>query len=587
MSYARNLARLARLGIHSFPDIDSLRNMQIYGAAPPAAVDLVSHAQGTGLGGGLFDWIAGSTAADDNGHVIQLANHVGSGRYHRRDPHTTKPENFGALGDGVRDDWAEVTAAQEVDGMEVIYSSMYGVSKPVKLNGSKFHRGLHSPKADVKGVNAGLVAVGAFPATVALSDVAACPAPLCYVEGADLAHVYGDQRANLFHLALDCAYNAPGGLIVAATAQSLMTRVEVRRHNAFGVCFAGTQNAQVDKMFIGDGMGHSLIVCNGAANNIFISWNCSGFSENGIRMDSMPDYPNGVSKRFGYSGARNNKFYGGLIERVYGGSSKALFHLAVAKDNIFDSMNPYCSDKITGPACGVIVEAASVHNYFNKMHFQADGRGVQTPVAVLDEGDSNSYVDCRFGIFGKAGGGDMDALIEAHNRTVVRGLSYSNVDATKYVKWAGGGSYSQITYEPKDAVSNALPDMSKIDAFVTYAVASDGPAYYDNTNDRWLPLLHKGTYTKPDGATTVAIPFGIAVLNCNDSAPCTVTEITDGVVGQILHIIFQKTNTTLQDSAGGVDKMNFKTPGDYTPTGLRSTVTLFKTSTTWRQIGDS
>ena len=84
MSYARNLARLARIGIPVFANAAAVRSMTIYGNLPPLTVETRGALVDGDEGGGTWDWDATSTDADTLGTVLQVASHTGPGRYKRR-----------------------------------------------------------------------------------------------------------------------------------------------------------------------------------------------------------------------------------------------------------------------------------------------------------------------------------------------------------------------------------------------------------------------------------------------------------------------------------------------------------------------
>ena len=81
MSYARNLARLARTGAPTVETAQALRDMPIYGGLYPKRVQTLG-ALAAGDGGGLaYRWDAESTADDLIGAALLPAGHVGAGRF--------------------------------------------------------------------------------------------------------------------------------------------------------------------------------------------------------------------------------------------------------------------------------------------------------------------------------------------------------------------------------------------------------------------------------------------------------------------------------------------------------------------------
>jgi len=64
-------------------------------------------------GGGTFYWSASSADADDNGITILPTGHTGNGRWKRVYSGSVTPEYFGAVGDGVTNDYAAIQAAED------------------------------------------------------------------------------------------------------------------------------------------------------------------------------------------------------------------------------------------------------------------------------------------------------------------------------------------------------------------------------------------------------------------------------------------------------------------------------------------
>lgn len=81
MTYARNLARLARQGAPVVDTAQALRDMPIYGGLFPKAVQTLGvYSPGDG-GGQTWAWDAASTAADNLGTVLLPTGHTGAGRW--------------------------------------------------------------------------------------------------------------------------------------------------------------------------------------------------------------------------------------------------------------------------------------------------------------------------------------------------------------------------------------------------------------------------------------------------------------------------------------------------------------------------
>ena len=81
MSYARNLARIARTGAPSVDSMQELRNLPIYDGLYPEVVIVTGHTTKGDGGGGVFNIITGKppgTYTDDNGTTVVFAGGDGS-----------------------------------------------------------------------------------------------------------------------------------------------------------------------------------------------------------------------------------------------------------------------------------------------------------------------------------------------------------------------------------------------------------------------------------------------------------------------------------------------------------------------------
>ena len=83
MSYARNLARLARTGAPTVDTAQALRDMPIYGGLYPERVETLGALAAGDGGGGAWRWDPDSTADDNTGTVLLPTGHVGAGRWVR------------------------------------------------------------------------------------------------------------------------------------------------------------------------------------------------------------------------------------------------------------------------------------------------------------------------------------------------------------------------------------------------------------------------------------------------------------------------------------------------------------------------
>ena len=81
MSYARNLARLARTGAPTVDTAQALRDMPIYGGLYPKRVETLGALTAGDGGGGPWRWDPDSTADDNLATVLLPTGHVGTGRY--------------------------------------------------------------------------------------------------------------------------------------------------------------------------------------------------------------------------------------------------------------------------------------------------------------------------------------------------------------------------------------------------------------------------------------------------------------------------------------------------------------------------
>jgi hypothetical protein len=90
-------------------------------------------------------------------------------------------------------------------------------------------------------------------------------------------------------------------------------------------------------------------------------------------------------------------------------------------------------------------------------------------------------------------------------------------------------------------------------------------------------IFHRDTVT---GATPSALNRNVMLIN--NAGATTMTNITDGVDGQVLFLAFNNANTTVQHNASVV----LNDGADWTPGG-NSTLTLAYVAGKWREIGRS
>ena len=96
MSYARNLARLARTGAPTVDTAQALRDLPIYGGLYPERVETLGALAAGDGGGGPWRWDAASTADEVPGLVILPTGHVGPGRWIGKTPWEINVESYGA-----------------------------------------------------------------------------------------------------------------------------------------------------------------------------------------------------------------------------------------------------------------------------------------------------------------------------------------------------------------------------------------------------------------------------------------------------------------------------------------------------------
>ena len=99
---------LAKDGFKYVGACDSIAELKTLVPERNGQMQLVtSYTAGTNVGGGLFQWVANSTAIEDGGCVIKAASNA-TGRWLRLYYEDKTPEMYGAIGDGVADDTAAV-----------------------------------------------------------------------------------------------------------------------------------------------------------------------------------------------------------------------------------------------------------------------------------------------------------------------------------------------------------------------------------------------------------------------------------------------------------------------------------------------
>ena len=134
MSYARNLARLARTGIITVDTAQDLRDLAIYSGIRPDAVQTLGATTKNDGGGGQWYWDGTDTSADNLGTVIKEATTT-TGRWKRQYSGVVNVKWFGASGDGVSDDTANLNNAFQ-SGSVFIPEGTYSVNSPLTVSGS-------------------------------------------------------------------------------------------------------------------------------------------------------------------------------------------------------------------------------------------------------------------------------------------------------------------------------------------------------------------------------------------------------------------------------------------------------------------
>lgn len=120
--------------------IDKLRT--ITGTSDGQQIFLFSWHSGKKIGGGIFQWDAGSALTDDGGCVIKPTSSI-TGRWLRQYYHDKTPEMFGAVGDGIVDDTSAIQRMFSSGGMnkptdiDMLYNSFrmankYVISQEIK-----------------------------------------------------------------------------------------------------------------------------------------------------------------------------------------------------------------------------------------------------------------------------------------------------------------------------------------------------------------------------------------------------------------------------------------------------------------------
>ena len=143
MSYARNLARLARTGAPTVDTAQALRDMPIYGGLYPERVETIGAlADGDG-GGGAWRWDPDGTADDNLGTVLLPTGHVGPGRWVALPRPIYAAEQFGVVSDG----------AAGTDNHDAIQAAMDWVSAngggTIAFRGVTRVRGQMAPRSHV------------------------------------------------------------------------------------------------------------------------------------------------------------------------------------------------------------------------------------------------------------------------------------------------------------------------------------------------------------------------------------------------------------------------------------------------------
>jgi len=88
---------------HTFDSLANLRLLSGEGLTDNETADVSGHTTEGDSGGGGFFWDASSTATDDNGTIVKLADTT-TGRFIRTDQSSISVKMFGATGDGATDD---------------------------------------------------------------------------------------------------------------------------------------------------------------------------------------------------------------------------------------------------------------------------------------------------------------------------------------------------------------------------------------------------------------------------------------------------------------------------------------------------
>ena len=140
MSYARNLARIARTGAPSVDSMQELRNLPIYDGLYPEVVIVTGHTTKGDGGGGVFNIITGKppgTYTDDNGTTVVFAGGDGSVAAVRD---FDGPIHTAWYGIGGVDDSVAVQAA--VDAAAAADGALYLSSLPHKFSHVELRDGL-------------------------------------------------------------------------------------------------------------------------------------------------------------------------------------------------------------------------------------------------------------------------------------------------------------------------------------------------------------------------------------------------------------------------------------------------------------
>lgn len=384
-------------------------------------------------------------------------------------------------------------------------------------------------------------------------------------------------RVYMRHLFFDGAEVAQVGFLAIKTAEAYVERCTFGFTLQEGLILDGCQNGQWDKILCQENGTDSLLLTNEAANNVFVSFNSSNSGVGDINISEDATLPG--TTVIVVPGSRDNTFFGGIGERVKAGATKQYFlRLNEARNNRFIGMNPYQGDYLV--TAGIVTTSSSANNTFDDINIQSAAANTTVP-AIIDAGYRNVFRGLYLNIYG-ASGSNVPALIQSETG-VFRDIKNNNSFFTKLIEYTGTGT-STIAYTPVQEAVTSLPDVALVDAGYTVNLNSNVKYWLDPASMQWRKSsIGKGSTTKNDGAITFDVE-NVEFLYINEAAPVTIETFTGAEVGQVITVYFANTNATLENVSGGADRFYLGVAGNYTPALTRNTITLIKTSTTWREV---